>query len=120
MKRVRHETKIAKEITQYLDLALPIGAVHFHVPNEGKRTIHEQAEFKACGGRAGIPDRWILWCGRSYCWEEKSKDGRLNDAQKEMFPLIEATGHPVPIVRSVSDAQKVLLQCGIPLRARIG
>lgn len=118
---MRHETALAGAITKFLDLALPDGAVHFHVPNEGRRTKHEQAEFKACGGKAGIPDRWVLYAGRSLPWEEKSANGRLSASQREMFPRVAGALHMpgIPEVRSVEDAERVLRSWGIPLRASV-
>lgn len=118
----RNETNlVAKPITQFLELALPEDAVAFHVPNEGRRTKHEQAEFKACGGIAGIPDRWVLWNGRALAWEEKSATGRLNASQRMMFPAIAAALHipEIPDVRSVEDAERVLRSWNIPLRASV-
>ena len=113
------EEKLALAITQYLQRVLPEDAVDFHVPNEGRRSRWEQSQFLAAGGKAGIPDRWILWNGHAWCWEEKSDDGGLSASQKKMFPRIEAAGFPVPIVRSLDDAERCLAGWGIPLRGVI-
>ena len=113
------EEKLALAITQYLQRVLPEDAVDFHVPNEGRRSRWEQSQFLAAGGKAGIPDRWILWNGHAWCWEEKSDDGGLSASQKKMFPRIEAAGFPVPIVRSLDDAERCLMGWGVPLRGAI-
>ena len=116
---MNEEARLALVITRFLHTALPADAVAFHVPNEGRRTVHEQSRFFAAGGKAGIPDRWILWRGSAYCWEEKAMKGRLNEAQQAMFPKLEAAGFPVPIIRSLGDAEACLLRWGIPLRASL-
>lgn len=113
------EAQLALAITQYLHQALPADAVAFHVPNEGRRSRWEQSRFLSAGGKAGIPDRWILWRGHAWCWEEKSGDGVINSAQRKMFPRLEAAGFPVPIVRSLDDAERCLLGWGVPLRAAL-
>lgn len=112
------ESSLAYAITQMLWSELPEDAVDFHVPNEGRRSRYEASEFLRSGSKAGIPDRWILWQGRAYCWEEKDGDSKPNANQRKMFPRLEAAGFPVPLIRSVDEARAQLRAWGIPLAPR--
>lgn len=112
------ESSLAYAITQMLWAELPEDAVAFHVPNEGKRGAWAYSEFLRAGGKAGIPDRWVLWQGRAWCWEEKTNRGALSASQKKMFPRLEAAGFPVPLIRSVDEARAQLRAWGIPLAPR--
>ena len=114
------ETNIESAITQYLDRALPLDAVHFHISNEGKRGWIQQRAFKRAGGKAGIPDRCILWEGEAFFIETKRpKSGRLSAKQDEMRGLICRAGCGWAMATNVQQVEDALVLWGIPLRARI-
>lgn len=55
---------------------------HFHVPNEGKRSIYMHNHMKKMGLRSGCPDLIIEYPkGRILYIELKTKNGRLSSAQ---------------------------------------
>ena len=113
------ESDIEASITTFLAAALPESALSFHVSNEGKRGWAAQSQFLKAGGRAGIPDRIILWKGRAWFLEAKRRTGRLSETQRETFPLVEAAGCSVAVVRSLDDAERALRTWGLPLRASV-
>lgn len=118
--RQHEEKNIEKAITAFLSFSLPLEAVSFHVPSGGfKLSVGELSWLKASGYIAGIPDRCILWSGRAYFLECKSKHGTLSNSQKAMFPRIEAAGCPIVIVRSIDDVAAALDAWGIPVRGRM-
>lgn len=114
------EHDIEKAITAFLKLALPTDAVSFHTNGGGfKLSVYELSRLKAAGYIAGVPDRCIIWRGGVYFLECKSDRGLLTDSQRAMFPLFEAAGARIAIVRSVDDVNDVLISWGFPLRAEM-
>ena len=119
-KRARNvrESDVELLITNFLNAALPQDAMHFHIANEGKRGRRQQAEFKKAGGKAGVPDRCILWRGNAYFLEAKKPGGKLNADQHKLIPQIKRAGCPVEVVRSVDDARAALISWGVPLNEK--
>lgn len=113
------ESDIEMSITTFLTHALPEDAFQFHISNEGRRGRSEQARFKKAGGKAGVPDRCILWRGKAYFLEAKSDKGTLTQSQKKTIPQIQTAGCPVAVVRSVEDVEAVLRCWGFPFRASL-
>lgn len=114
------ESPIQSAIVEYLDRALPPDALHFHIPNEGKRGWMAQRAFKSNGGKAGMPDTCILWDGDAFFIETKrAKRGRLSAKQDEMRVLINRAGGHWALVTSVDQVEQALTLWGIPLRARV-
>lgn len=114
------EQDIDRAITQFLRLALPRDAVHFHIPNGGYRLgVAELGRLKAAGYVGGIPDRCILYRGRCL-WFEVKRPGRqcFTATQLDMFPRFEAAGFPVSVVQSVDDVINMLESAGIPIRVQ--
>lgn len=113
------ENQIEKAITAFLSVSLPSDAVAFHIPNGANLGFGQRWQMKNAGLVAGIPDRCILWNGHAYFLECKAPKGRLSPAQEEMFVRIEDAGCDVGVVRSVEDAERILIGWGIPLRATV-
>lgn len=60
-------------------------------------------------GMVGYPDRICLLSGGVVFWAElKSKDGRLNEAQKIRIRQLRGMGHTVNVCRSKEDVDEVL------------
>lgn len=60
-------------------------------------------------GMVGYPDRICLLSGGVVFWVElKSKDGRLNEAQKIRIRQLRGMGHTVNVCRSKEDVDEVL------------
>jgi hypothetical protein len=125
----QYEDDLAVESAAYLDHVLPEDAVWWHTPNQGRgdgRTAADArgamlmaAKLKAMGLRAGIPDVTILWQGRVYMTDAKSRTGALSDSQKALFPKLERAGaHIQPTYRTIEELESHLVGWGIPLRFR--
>ena len=94
---------------------------HFHVPNEGKRSISYHAKMKKMGLRSGCPDIIIEYPqGRVLYIELKTKKGRLSDNQKLWAVQSKALGTPHFIVKGglteCLDQIKEIIQKHIPMR----
>jgi len=73
---------------------------HFHVPNEGKRSIWLHNRMKRMGLKSGCPDIIIEYPeGRILYVELKTKKGRLSDNQKLWAVQSKALGTPHFIVQ---------------------
>ena len=94
---------------------------HFHVPNEGKRSISYHAKMKKMGLRSGCPDIIVEYPqGRVLYIELKTKKGRLSDNQKLWAVQSKALGTPHFIVKGglteCLDQIKEIIQKHIPVR----
>tara|TARA_R100000278_G_C5390900_1_gene136052 strand:- start:1 stop:378 length:378 start_codon:yes stop_codon:yes gene_type:complete len=73
---------------------------HFHVPNEGKRSIWLHNRMKRMGLKSGCPDIIIEYPqGKILYIELKTKKGRLSDSQKLWAVQSESLGTPHFIVQ---------------------
>ena len=94
---------------------------HFHVPNEGKRSVSYHAKMKKMGLRSGCPDIIIEYPqGRVLYIELKNENGRLSDNQKLWAVQSKALGTPHFIVKGglteCLDQIKEIIQKHIPVR----
>lgn len=72
----------------------------------------------ARGVIAGIPDTFILYCGRAHHLELKTPEGELNDAQKQVCASILAAGGRLGVARDAVDVLHCLDEWGIPRHRR--
>ena len=73
---------------------------HFHVPNEGKRSIWLHNRMKRMGLKSGCPDIIIEYPqGRVLYIELKNEKGRLSDSQKLWAVQSKALGTPHFVVK---------------------
>lgn len=115
----RPEQLLHRAAAQFLDLALPDGAIWFHCPNGGFRRPKEAAILTALGVRPGIPDLLILYRGRLIGIELKARTGRgLTPAQKNMHQRLTLAGAMVTTVTTL-DELSAFLNMLIPMRARV-
>lgn len=97
----------------------------FHVPNqspfnaESPHLIRAGARMKKQGRKAGIPDNCVVWDGRCFFIELKSRNGKPSPAQKVVIPALEAAGAPVVIAYTLEEVMDALAAWGIPLRATL-
>jgi len=113
------EAALAESVNQFLAVALPREAFYCHVPNEGKRSYAVAAELQRQGMRAGIPDYCILYAGRAYWIELKSKRGSISEAQKRVHRELRNAGCEVVVARSIAEVALALEGWNIPCSARI-
>lgn len=114
MKRPEQELSIL--VNQFLIRALPLDAVHYHVPNGGKRTLAESVAFKAMGVKPGVPDFMVHIAGRTFGIELKAGKGRESEAQTVMAMRLELAGVPCCVARSVDEVQAFLERHQVQLR----
>lgn len=120
------EDRLQISVAGYLDLALPAGAVYFHIPNGGSRHVREAAKLKRMGVKAGIPDLCIIWRRRAIFIElkraadpiRKTRAGRLSDEQTAMAQALTLAGAVVTVCRS-RDEVADFLGCLMPMRGRV-
>lgn len=114
------EQQIHTAIAVYLSRALPEGSLHFAIDSAGKASIGVAQRLKARGGKRGVPDHLILvpaW--PALFLEVKTMIGRVLPEQEQIGNQIWNCGHNWSVVRSVEDAEGVLRELGIPLRATV-
>jgi len=119
------EDLISRQVADYLDLALPIGAVFTHIASGGKRHPAVAAKLKAQGVRRGAPDYLIIapTSEHELPWvvifiELKAEGGSLSEPQETWRDAIVEADQSWSLCRSVEHVENVLLQMNVPLRAR--
>ncbi|QDH17430.1 VRR-NUC domain-containing protein [Swingsia samuiensis] len=114
----RTEDRLHASVWRFLNYSLPTDALAMSIENRNNGR-QEGARRKARGCLAGTPDMMVLWNGRMHFIELKTSDGKIHSSQRILFPILERTGHPVAICRSVEDVHNHLKSCGVPLRAEV-
>jgi len=100
------EGTLQKQITQYLDAALPRLNAIYEVNTRGKFSR------RVAGSKNGAPDLYIVHEGLIYPIELKAKGGVKSDAQTKRHAAYERAGAPVEIWRSLSDAEQFVASLG--------
>jgi hypothetical protein len=119
VRRQHPEDDLQRSVVQFLRLALPPDAVHFSIPNGGKRHPREAARMVGLGLVSGIPDICVIHRGRVAFIELKAKAGVMSAAQKEMTRRLVYCGAAVCLCRSVEDVEAQLREACVPLRASV-
>lgn len=117
----RPETALQIVVAQFLDYALPEGAVWTSIDAGAFKLSPSQADLqKRRGVKAGWPDVLILYRGTLYGIELKAKNGHLEDEQELLgLALIRSGGHYFE-ARSIAEIERTLRGEGFPLRATAG
>lgn len=116
------ESDIQIVCNEYLDLLQKrYNFRHFHVPNEGKRSVNYHVKMKKMGLKSGCPDLIIEYPkGKILYIELKTKKGRLNDNQKLWKIQSCALGTPHYVVQGnledCVDQLNEIIKTHIPLR----
>jgi hypothetical protein len=116
------EADIQIACNQYLEyLAKTYNFRHFHVPNEGKRSIHYHAKMKKMGLKSGCPDIIVEYPpGKILYIELKAPKGRLSDTQKLWAVQSEILGTPHFVVKGeiteCLDLVGGIIKQNIPMR----
>lgn len=113
------ESQLAESVNQFLSVALPREAVHFHPANEGKRSLAAAAALLRQGMLPGLPDICIVCGGKAYWIELKSARGSLSEAQKICHRRLRLAGCDVVVAHSIAEVALALDSFGIPLSARV-
>jgi hypothetical protein len=83
----------------------------YAIPNGGLRDIRVARKMKAEGQLAGVPDLFLPHAAHGYHGlyiEVKTPKGALSQAQATIMGLLEKEGYATHVVRSVSEALRVL------------
>lgn len=116
------ESDIQIAVTQYLNYLSSIYFFrHFHIPNEGKRSVSYNVKLKKMGVKSGAPDILIEYPeGKILYIELKNEKGRLSDSQKIWKIQSSALNTPHYIVKgNINDCLKEvkeIIQKYIPKR----
>ena len=118
--RRRHdEASLLHATMGFLSWALPDDAVANHSPGEGKRSKAAQVALRRSGYRAGWPDIEVIWRGKVYFIELKTKSGVMSPAQREMTRKLIYCGAPVMLCRSLPEVEASLREACVPLRGSV-
>ena len=83
----------------------------FHVENEGVKTGLQGSIALAKGKLAGVPDVCSVYMGKMRWAEFKLPKGVFSDKQKVLFPIWEAWGIEIHVVRGWEDWTKFIDIC---------
>ncbi len=119
---VQHEHKVIKAVVEYLTM-LRSHPLFFHVPNEGKRSLHQQRTAKQSGVMAGVSDIIILEPRivggvqyHGFCLELKTKEdkqlgiaaGKTSDAQTMFLDKAAKRGYHTCVAFGFDEAQTAI------------
>src|SRR2546427_11905257 len=110
MSRRHPEQDLQKLVLEHLQWRCPKGAFVFHYPAGGWRSPVEAAIFASIGVVAGVPDLLIIYEGRIYVLELKTKHGRLSGIQIETQARMRAAGAIVATAVELDAALEQLEQ----------
>ena len=84
----------------------------YAIPNGGARSLATGARLKSEGALAGIPDLFLA-CARSgrhglYIEMKRRSGGRVSEAQRNIFPLLEAQGYGVAVCHGWREAAETV------------
>lgn len=108
---MRYEDNLHAAVCTYVRLQYP-GVVLHHSPNEGKRTVYEQARIKRLGVSSGFPDLLIV-CPhrkRTLALELKAavpgkRKGRATDNQLRWIDTLNKAGIPAAVCTGFDEAK---------------
>lgn len=120
------ESVIQTQIVAWLSLvARRYGFLFASVPNEGMMTaalmgsLTKSAlfgmltKFKKMGMTPGFSDLVLGWRGRMFCMEVKNEKGQPSERQLAFESWCQSCGIPYRVVRSLDEAQQVMVEWGI-------
>lgn len=118
------ERQLQRQVATYFATVLPKDVLAFHIPNEGKRGWHAQADFKFGGGLPGVADWYLSWflyaspgIHRTGWIELKSATGKLTDEQELFRYRVQRIGHLWALCRSFDAVTATLSFWGVPMRS---
>lgn len=113
------EDRLQITVAAFLDRALPVGAVYFHIANQRQTSVRMGAKLKRMGVKAGMPDLCIIWKGRAIFIELKVGRRGASGVQQDMLTDLTLAGAVVDVCRSLDEVAEFL--AGImPMRGGVG
>jgi hypothetical protein len=111
--RRQSEAQLQRAVLDHLRWRARTGVFAFHVPLGGYRRSVEAAILKSIGAVAGIPDIIVIYNGRCFALELKSKHGRLTDVQRVAHERLRAAGACVAVAYNIDEALERLTAWGL-------
>jgi hypothetical protein len=114
---VETEDQLQIRVAQWLDLALPPGAVWHHSPNEGNRHVAYKVKQKRMGTKPGWPDIEIFVPGDQskvgisisiFIELKRPKGGKLSENQAMVRNKLELAGCFWQLCRSIDQVHEFL------------
>lgn len=99
------EQELHVAATQYLDLALPAGAMHAAIDSRGKVSVIGGAALKARPSRRWFSYHVILHAGVARVIRIKAMKGQMTPQQLGAIQRLRAAGFEVWIVRSLTELE---------------
>ena len=111
------EDQLQRQVVEWLELALPLGCLYHHSPNEGTRHVNYKVRLKKLGTKFGWPDLEILVPGDAsltgaslvvFIELKRPKGGSLNANQKAIRDQVLCAGAHWGMARSVDQVREIL------------
>lgn len=115
------ETEDALQIATktFFDYALPADCLYWHTPNGARVRPGVAKKMKAFGVLSGVPDFIILYGGKTFFLELKSKNGVLSKEQRDFRDMVMAQGFDWKLARNQTEVELAISAFGIPTSARV-
>lgn len=107
------ETQVQISLIQHLRLLARKGVIYWHTPNGGSRDKREAAKLKAMGVVPGIPDLIMLYAGKTYGLELKTKRGVVSADQRAMLDAFRSAGAFAEVAHGIDEALAILNRWGL-------
>ena len=116
-KRATPEYDLHCQVVAWLAVAMPLGSIWHHSPNEGRHNVQYRSKQKAMGMRPGWPDLQLVvpfshnLSGQREAdiyIELKAPKGRVSAVQQEVIDQLLAAHRHVSVCRSVDEVQDFL------------
>ena len=116
-KRAAPEYDLHCQVVAWLAVAMPLGSIWHHSPNEGRHNVQYRSKQKAMGMRPGWPDLQLVvpfshylsgQRGAAIYIELKAPKGRVSAVQQEVIDQLLAAHRHVSVCRSVDEVQDCL------------
>ena len=116
-KRAAPEYDLHCQVVAWLAVAMPLGSIWHHSPNEGRHNVQYRSKQIAMGMRPGWPDLQLVVPFSHYLSGQREADiyielkapkGRVSAVQQEVIDQLLAAHRHVSVCRSVDEVQDFL------------
>jgi hypothetical protein len=114
-RRDEPETRLQKQLAEEFHTTLP-PEVFWTAIGHGRRNINAARKLKRMGVRAGIPDLFFAYSGRSFFIELKSATGSPSPEQRGIHAWLDKCRISVAVCKSANEVYRQLDNWGIPTR----
>ena len=116
-KRAAPEYDLHRQVVAWLAVAMPLGSIWHHSPNEGRHNVQYRSKQKSMGMRPGWPDLQLVVPFSHYLdgqrqvdiyVELKAPKGRVSPVQQEVIDKLKSAHRHVSVCRSLDEVEKFL------------